>query len=350
MGERFNQFDIARITGVEALKYSHDWLTKPSTTADRFSKDYMPKALGPYVPKSKQDLDTLVNASIGSSMCFGRWAMSGFPTVTFGHRTAAAIMATRIKPDDAETYVRSPWPAFAIRIPPGMLFIEGEGVLYDATVLMVTCVDSKIMDVEAPSDKPWFSRGQYRWWYRIMAQSALGRPDWMHPAVEGFYAGLALWGFNLGTHDLATPDGGAMVEEFTYWNSLEKKDIDSRSEQLARALIIGASLHLAGNPLEQKERNQSAGVTVRERKSKKREGDELPQYTEFEVHSSIKINLHHAIRDYVEHGGSAPSVQTLTSGHWKQQAYDKGFSKRRLIHINPYWRGELDAPVSVRMK
>jgi len=89
---------------------------------------------------------------------------------------------------------------------------------------------------------------------------------------------------------------------------------------------------------------------VKVRSSKVRPGDELPPYTSYELQSAIRINLHQAMRDFVAHGGKAPTVQSLVAGHWKRQAHGPQNSLRRLQHIQPYWRGDVDAPVGERVK
>lgn len=50
----------------------------------------------------------------------------------------------------------------------------------------------------------------------------------------------------------------------------------------------------------------------------------------------------------VEFGGDGipVTVRTLVAGHWKHQPYGQGRAERRLIRIEPYWRGPLDAPDS----
>lgn len=44
--------------------------------------------------------------------------------------------------------------------------------------------------------------------------------------------------------------------------------------------------------------------------------------------------------------GSPLFVRTLVSGHWKMQPYGPKHSQRKLIRIEPFWRGPLDAPVT----
>jgi hypothetical protein len=39
-------------------------------------------------------------------------------------------------------------------------------------------------------------------------------------------------------------------------------------------------------------------------------------------------------------------VRTLVSGHWKMQPYGPERANRKLIRIDPFWRGPMDGPIS----
>lgn len=329
-----NVFDACRATGLLALQYSKKWLEDPVATTSKFAGILSERAtMMPFEAHGDFNKKSLLCTSILS----GRWAMSGFPVVTLGHRTAAALMATKLKPDDAEEFVRVPWPAFGIRLPTPLLTVEDNGVYRDIPFLLVTSVEAKQCGDRWP--------GAHRWWYRLYGQGAERAGS---PIAESANT-LSLWGFNMPTGSLATPDMREL-DGFERFDTRPQVSSDERSETLARLLIAAVCLHLSGDPRERANRNSEDGIKVSERKSKKRAGDELPQYTEFELHLAIKINLHHAMRDYVSRGGSVPTVQSLVPGHWKRVVYGAGRSQRRVQHILPYWRGQLDAPISTRNK
>lgn len=332
-----------RSVGASALAFTKDWFTNPVSAGGRFT-DLM-FAMADCNPRK-------VPAEIYQSMCCnsiigGRWAMCGFPTVTLGHRTAAAFMATKIRPEDAAEFVRAPWPAFGIRLPPDILSVEFEGTLEPGTFIAVTACDPQVLPADHALDRP----GQDRWWYKLMAPNAAsGVPRHMPRYVQAYFEGISLWGFNVPTEFLAVEDGGASDETYERWDTHEVLSSDQRSDRLARAAILSTCLFLSGDPRERAERKSDGMITVTSRTSKQRDSDVLPPYTEYEVHSAIKINLHHAMRDYVRHGGSAPSVQTMAAGHWKRVAHGAAHSLRRMQYIAPYWRGPIDAPVSTRVK
>lgn len=340
-------FDSYRLLGGVALAVSKDWLKHPTRIAEGFACGVVES----HTSLKWDDLNEGLKQSLRVNALFaGRWAMSGFPTVTLGHRTAASFCMTKMRADDARDFLRAPWPAFAIRIPPGLLTVDSDGELADATLLMATCVNSTLLPTEenSPSEE--------RWWWKLCAVPSR-YPDGVREIVENvplmnaLTGGVNLWGFNQDSAHLARADGGASDEDFTRWDDSETtQESDLRSDQMARSMLIACCMYLSGDPRERAERASEGGITVRERKSKKRESDELPQYNEFELTSAIKINLHHTVRDYVRHGGKIPSVQTYVHGHWKRVAIGAGRAQRKLVHIQPYWRGDPNAPISTRAR
>lgn len=319
-------FDVCRLRALSELRRSKEWLTNPDPPASREAMNITSQLVA--VGVGQKEVDTYYRETYLMALIHGRWAMSGFPTVTMGHRTAAVLMATSIKPDDAQTFVRCPWPAFVIRIPNDLLYIDREGQSQEVALVAVTCITDLLP--ELPGE---------RWYYQILTSGVQQAPD------GGYYQGISLWGFNTEMQYMALKHPGLECEQYDHWSTVDQTESDDRCDTLARALIIGTCLHLAGDP---RQRPQGAESKVTQRRSKQREGDELPSYDEFELHSAVKINLHHAMRDYVRHGGSSPKVQTLVAGHWKQVVFGTGRSQRRMQHVLPYWRGDIDAPISTR--
>lgn len=347
---RLSVFDVLRVTGAQALSFSRSWLSEPIRTATDCSDAIL--AMGPQTAALEfRNDESQYRSLLISSLLGGRWAMSGYPVITMGHRTAAALAATRIRPDDAIDFVRAPWPAFVVRLPSPMLTVDdSNGGPREASVLLAGALPAQQVN-EVTTVKSAYVRSPERWWYKLLAESTEHAKEieaLQHVPAIGFFSGLAMWGFNMATELLASanPESG---EAYERWDQFAKTERDARVDQVVRALIVGICLHLS-NPEELENKSARRGVTITKRSSKQREGDELPSFTEYEVQSSIKINLHHAMRDFVHHGGSSPSVQTLVAGHWKRQAYGPAFSKRQLIHVEPYWRGPLDAPVSDRSR
>lgn len=61
------------------------------------------------------------------------------------------------------------------------------------------------------------------------------------------------------------------------------------------------------------------------------------------------VDCRPAVKDYLTSlDGSPPLYQTLVRGHYKRQAHGPGASMRKVIWIEPYWRGPEDADIVVR--
>lgn len=339
-----SMFDVARHVGRQSLAFSKDWFSEPIKTANNASYSMLDDVLG---DADRADQVTRHSVFCDLLLC-GRWAMSGFPTVTMGHKTAAAFMATRIKAEDAVEFVRPPWPAFAIRLPTPLLAIDYNGQARDAHLIIATAIDANLVKKDQDTVSP--HSDSLRWWFKILANTPVpeGGLDGRLPRtnVVGLWNGISLWNFNAPTEVFASKDGIDGVANHKRWDADQRTDCDERTEDMARALIVAACLHLTANVGS----DDTRGFTITERKSKQRAGDDLPPYTNFEIASAIKINLTHGIRDYIAHGGSSPTVQTMVHGHWKRQAHGVGRTLRKLIHVAPYWRGDVDAPISERVK
>jgi len=80
---------------------------------------------------------------------------------------------------------------------------------------------------------------------------------------------------------------------------------------------------------------------------KNRDGSVLPPFKSWFLGRDIELDerVIGAVRAYVREGGTSPKVQALVKGHWKRQQHGPNRSLRKLIHVAPYWRGPLDAPV-----
>lgn len=341
-----SQFDSCRLIGRTALRFSKDWLNDPVVVATDFAEMMSQRMLDAHF----DDLgETLKRSLLCNAMLCGRWAMSAFPVVTFGHSTASTMMAAKIKPEDAKEFVRAPWPAFGIRMPTPLLCIDDNGLQRDIGFILAGTISRDFLGDGFRADS------EERWWYRLFADSPIAPlPELQLRSPElapMFGSGISLWGFNLPAQAMAmSEDLVAQLDGYTRWDSQTSTSVDDRSERLARMLICSVCLYLTGDPRERERSGDEGRVKVTERKSKQRDGDDLPQYREFDLRSSVKINLTPAIREFVAHGGSSPAVQTFVGSHWKRVAHGPRHSLRRMQHILPYWRGDVDAPISTRSK
>lgn len=220
------------------------------------------------------------------------WAENGFPTIEPGHRLAASLMATSVPQEHVDEFVRMPWRCFGFYIPDGLLS-RGDGF---AIALHAKDGIFKLLDIHG---------GQ------------------MH---LGFEPSLADWASKI------TPRGDTDL-------TVEETDYRLRSAELAGRLLLGICLEMSTyRPSE----TSSSGSIERVTK-------EGVYPSVFKLTRDVKVDARKSVREYADGRRRVnPTVRVLVRGHWKLQAHGAGMTERSLIHIEPYWRGEDDAPVAVR--
>lgn len=302
-------FDSLRAAGLQALRASHQWLDLEGGEVAALQRH-----LGALVARYGEAI--LTPATKVEQMFAGKWAMTGFTTVNIGHRHAAALMATSIPPEELQPRVRLPWPAFAVRLPTGLLGVDGlDGQRSEAVLL--TVFETSLTTGNQPCVA-----------YTVWTEATPNSP--IH---------LTLWG--------VVPIAKLLDLDLPYIDresSYEKSDVDFRTDLMTRRLLVGLCLELS-DPESLRERRVS---TVAKHRAKQRPADSLPDYRLFELRRSINVDVTAAIRAYCLQGDRHPTVQSLVRGHWKQQPHGPQRSLRRLIHVEPYFRGPLEAPVGAR--
>lgn len=236
----------------------------------------------------------------------GRWVQQGAPRVVLDDQLAASLMATDVGLEQAE-FIQPPWKAFVIDLPPGLLVHEAGGKVRSSQ--------------------------------RISVQYAVydGGPQWIYWVNELDEEG----------------EPGIFVKATTkkliqdHWDNVEGIDDQyARINRLVGRLITSLCLALS----------DPTTTTLRERKRSKGRGNKfrtphrIPDTRDFVVGRSITIDCRQAIRDYVEGGGKRGPirVQTLVRGHWKHQVHGTNRALRKLIHIEPYWKGPEEAKILLR--
>lgn len=240
------------------------------------------------------------------------WLKCGLPHVEAGHALAASLMATSVPADELVGLVVPPWRAFVISIPDKLLPIpSGRGRESWARALLVETVE------RTPSGTNW------QWLLASDEKDNFVWPSWT--TTESMVKGTELMGSD--------------------WNNGRKnaKEMRRLGKAVAR-LIVGTCIRMsdprhfvhAGKP-----KNGSG----------KRDGRDSPIPTRFDTYrliGDVKVDVRKAVAEYVRHGGKSPTVQSMVRGHWKHQTHGPGGTKRKLIHVEPYWRGPEDAPIAIR--
>lgn len=240
-----------------------------------------------------------------------RWYDQGLPVVNVGHKYAAALMATSLT-KEVEPYVKPPWKAFLINLPAGLLTIPSLRGVSTITRIAVHYVQN--------------SEGKYVWNW-----SAFGSDD-----PTSLYSHGNTVERLLSDDQLETNDGPAF---------LELTDIDGRVSMLIGRLIVGVCLGFS-DPNNVKPQGRRARNYPHTMVRKQKE----PATRTFILGGAVKADCRQAVKDYVAGNTTHKlSVQILVRGHWRAQAHGVRHSLRKVIWIEPFWRGNEDAPILAKV-
>lgn len=233
------------------------------------------------------------------------WAECGLPRIEMGHKRAAAFAATVARSEDLGD-VEMPWPAFMVTYPDGLWNNSPLWTLVGGT----SRTDVVARELQVPlKGRPF-----------IMVSM---RPDGSMMVDQGHYAGLK----------------GLLDSQVTLGNG---DVVDKPSElQCMHRIVIGAALDVlqyrpAAMPY--------PGIAT---KRDARTGRPVP--TTFVLKGDVRVDCREQVAEWAEgRSHKAPSVRVLVRGHWKRQAHGAGRTERRILFIQPYWRGPDDAPGAIR--
>jgi hypothetical protein len=243
--------------------------------------------------------------STGHGIILGaaRWANQAYPLIQYGHRYAAALMTTSIPECD----INPPWRCFIIDVPNGLLRARGrEGVRY----LM-------IQQIIEPDD----------------------RKTWTLTGFSGSNEGI----FFLCGH--TTEEMRARIfeaDEDPMLGGTTEQGYDDRIPLLLARLAMNTCLSFS----EAREVGKPSGWHRPSHRTAR-----YPTVRRFELTKPVKINAAPVIREYLEgegHVGASITRQFLVRGHWRNQPCGVNSADRRMMWIEPYWKGPEDSIISVR--
>lgn len=231
------------------------------------------------------------------------WCSSGFPNMEVSQKLAASFACTKFSTEQAKQ-IKLPWDCFTIRftgiipeITTIMVAKNSEGVVHcmgigpDKFLIMCTQSLHEYADAEVPN---------------IMIAH---RPETMEEDIQ----------------QAAT-------------------SANERVTRLCSRILLGACVEITGF-----EREIAKGRPPGKRSSKKKRGVDTPTTWEFRLTRSVKLDARPVVKEYLEgKHGAGFSLQHCVCGHWKWQAHGPGHTKRKWIHVEPYWRGPEDAPIALR--
>lgn len=237
------------------------------------------------------------------------WADDGYRKLVTTHKYAAALMATSLS-EDQYSDIEMPGRAFLVVVPSGLLRVDG----YDFDRILVDARSG-----HASGDVSLMVLGTGK---GVPAMRIVATPEPSEAALAG-----ALFG-EMG--DARLPDGAPARES------------PSRAMTLARRLVVGLMFSL-----QHTDNFRALGG----RGAKTATGrDGPPNHRVAFVGREMSVDCRPAIRRYLDgsHKGAPPSVQTLVRGHYKRQVIGVTRTGRKVIWIEPYWRGPEDAPILTR--
>jgi hypothetical protein len=240
-----------------------------------------------------------------------RWLGCGLPQVTMGHKYAAALLATSV-PEQVHEFITPPWRAFIIQVPNGLIFADNgrnQGRLTEVRSVFVLKFDES---------------AKSKWCYIAMTDCP-----------------VLLWRFSPDIADLLRETLKANAYD-GYSFLLDFEDVDDRASALIGRLVANSCLAMSDPTNLKAPRPMSAKAKA---KAQKR-GE--PTVTTYVLGKPIKLDCRQVVAAYGRGERQAPSVQVLVRGHWKRQPCGPRRVDRKVIHVEPYWRGPEDAPINVR--
>lgn len=227
-----------------------------------------------------------------------RWARVGYPVIELGHKVAASLMFTH-----GSGAIEAPWPAFSLKVPDGLVTLSHDGV--DANATRLLCM--------RPTDawNKWLLRADFR---KINGPDAGSeKPFYLSPTALD------------DTLDIRSEEGAT-------WPEL------NRALEMMCRLAAGACM-LATAKQDIVEREWRPKVKAERRRTP---GVEPPVGTRFIVAKNVDLDLREQVHEYISgqsRKGGKLTVQFVVRGHRRWQACGPKHSERKLIWINPFWKG-----------
>jgi len=250
-----------------------------------------------------------------------RWADQGFPHLIMGQKTAAALMASSANEDVIEQ-IHSPWKAFLIDIPKGLIEIKDDNENRYVAMTLLAVQE--------------FRRGDKLFW------------NWRLTSCE---SAVQLWRFGITSKDLNSADFGFEESEMIEMYASTIENQDNRVAQLVGRLIIGVCLTFPEN---HKKIGSSHKIKGRWEKHKEQNICHMRNY---ELRPAITIDCREVISDYVRNGirknantnRSAPTVRSLVRGHYRRPPHgiEKGAAKT--VWVQPHWKNIENTVIAVRV-
>jgi hypothetical protein len=251
---------------------------------------------------------------------FHRWAESGFPIVTMGHKFAAAMCCTSAT-EEVVSAAMPPFAGYLLEVPDNLIAMTNPHTNEPADVRYVLVSRCQNPRVQAG----------FTWSYNAMTSS-----------------GFVLYRYGVNAAELLPPDIEANPMESGIGKQYLVTDRDERACATIGRLIVNAALamsdptRVSSNTPKKSRHKMNSHFTGRR--------DPEPTCRTYILGKDVKLqhDLRHEVRRYMAGERKSLSVQVLVSGHYKMQPHGPHNSLRKLIWREPFWRGPEDAPIPIR--
>jgi len=254
------------------------------------------------------------------------WAEDGFLTLTSSEKYAAALMLTDY-PQSSVELITPPARAFRVRVPNNLLFVEGgnqDGSDFSLNWVYVTPVAEFLPDGTT----------------KISGYSAFhaSQPLWDEnhsPAFRG--------GSGLSFCELFATGAGELTKQFGV-TAGSPKGKRFPAINLSIKYVVGLLMQLQFSPHKQETKKPYHGTNF---------DGSAPVHRKIVIGAPITVDTRAAVRVYLDTEKRPTkniplAYQYCVRGHPRNQAFGPGHSLRKLIWIEPFWKGPKDAPILVR--
>jgi len=265
-----------------------------------------------------------------------KWVDGGCRIIQADEKYFSAMAQTKLNQDASED-LHIPYPAWIMKLPEGLM-VGGDGCRYELACfcqmegLKASAIqrqaDGSIDIIPVDSTEPGVQFGNKHSFISLMGRLN-GEPmnlwdNWPESLADSLFS----------NHDWTTHLISASPE-------IEINDSDKRIREMVKRACVGLLYTM------QHTNNWRFGSTLN--RAGKRIGREPPSHRAIVIGKPISVDVSQSVRDDSRTGRhGSPTVQTLVRGHIKRQVIGVGRTGRKVIWVEPYWRGPEDAPILAR--
>ena len=250
-----------------------------------------------------------------STLALYHWARAGYPQVELGEKYCAALLAT-VTSKEVLLSLESPFRSFLIEVPGRLLQLWDDKKNRPVNIKRILVLRNIFPDGSRP------------WSFVAYSESS-----------------IVLWRSGVTASDLQS-------ENFTERQTLpffdsKQTSLDKRSASLIGRLIANVCLAFSNPENVTKIGKKSHEKWEKQNRENRRRFPE-PIVRVFRLGHPTHHDLRTAVYDYLHGQGNKLQVQFQVAGHWKMQVHGKGRKDRKLIWVEPYWKGAEYAPILLR--